>query len=171
MTIRISKRTREQLAADYGAGFWAGRILCPVVDALRRPLTVTLEYHISNEAAGQDWAAGYHTGEDHACPDGSLALAVTYGEVVEAGDASGSWGPSYGTFVLIRTGDGAYDYGLCHLSSAAVKVGDKVVPGQIVGRTGHSGNVTGPHLHFEARTAGGRYGDDVRPLLVKQRRG
>jgi murein DD-endopeptidase MepM/ murein hydrolase activator NlpD len=36
-----------------------------------------------------------------------------------------------------------------HLSSAAVKPGQRVERGQFIGRTGSSGNSTGPHLHFE----------------------
>jgi len=51
-----------------------------------------------------------------------------------------------------------------------VKAGDKITPGMTVGLTGATGHVTGPHSHFEARPAGGRYGSDVHPYLVKHNR-
>lgn len=114
------------------------------------------------------WAAGYHTGEDYAAPIGSVAVAVTWGRVIATGRTT--WGAAYGTMVLIRTGSGRYDYGFCHLSRVLVKVGDKVRPGTVVGYTGNTGNTTGPHLHFEARTAGGRYGSDVAPRRVRRLR-
>jgi murein DD-endopeptidase MepM/ murein hydrolase activator NlpD len=50
-----------------------------------------------------------------------------------------------------------------HLSSVGVAVGQKVVPGQQIGLSGATGNVTGPHLHFEARTTS-EYGSDVDPV-------
>ena len=117
---------------------------------------------------GTRWMLGYHTGEDYACPVGSQAVAVTWGTVLAAG--STSWGPAYGTMVVIRTASGRYDYAYCHLSHVLVTVGQKVRPGTLVGLTGDTGNVTGPHLHFEARTAGGRYGSDVSPRKVRRSR-
>ncbi len=115
---------------------------------------------------GALWALGYHTGEDYACPTGSLAVAVTWGTVVATGVTS--WGPAYGTMVIIRTSSGRYDYAYCHLSRTLVKAGDKVRPGTVVGLTGETGHAFGEHLHFEARTAGGRYGSDVAPRRVRR---
>jgi len=43
-----------------------------------------------------------------------------------------------------------------------VSVGDTVSAGDIIGRVGQTGNVTGPHLHFELR----RNGEAVSPLKV-----
>lgn len=115
---------------------------------------------------GSMWAAGHHTGEDYAAPIGSQAVAVTWGEVVQVG--STTWGPAYGVVVIIRNKRGRYDYGFCHLSKTLVRVGQKVKPGTVVGLTGNTGNTTGPHLHFEVRPAGGRYGSDVDPMRVKR---
>lgn len=114
------------------------------------------------------YAAGRHTGADYACPTGSLALALGWGEVIHAGPAS-SWGEAYGNQVIIRTGDGAHDYAHNHLSAVLVKVGDHVTPGQVVGLTGATGNVTGPHDHLEARPAGGHYGSDINPATLTRR--
>jgi hypothetical protein len=68
-----------------------------------------------------------------------------------------SWGPAYGKHLVIdfdRLPDGKPGlWGvLAHLSSATVKAGDRVEAGQVVGSSGATGNVTGPHLHFEIQT-------------------
>jgi murein DD-endopeptidase MepM/ murein hydrolase activator NlpD len=41
-----------------------------------------------------------------------------------------------------------------HLSRVAVRVGQRVATGQLVGRAGASGEASGPHLHFEVRVGG-----------------
>jgi murein DD-endopeptidase MepM/ murein hydrolase activator NlpD len=51
--------------------------------------------------------------------------------------------------------DGLQIY-LGHLSEVNVSVGDNVAPGQQIGRTGNTGNSTGPHLHYEIRQGSGR---------------
>lgn len=142
-----------------------------------RALPVTTPYGATGNPA---WSLGRHTGEDHAAPIGAHACATSWGEVVcvahwspgdvieDAGKVR-HWGESYGTHVVIRTGDGRFDYALCHLSQTTVKPGDRVKPGQTVGRTGATGAATGPHLHFEARPAGGRFGSDIHPLNVKRK--
>jgi len=59
----------------------------------------------------------------------------------------------YGQRVTINHGNGRTStYG--HLNSTAVKVGDKVKGGQVVGRSGSTGKSTGPHVHYEERYKG-----------------
>lgn len=141
-----------------------GRVLAVCLDPnTLRPIAVSTPYR----KPGSLWSLGYHTGADHPAPIGSYAVAVTRGTVIHAG-FNAPWGSAYGLLVVIRTAGGHYDYGYAHLSRANVKAGDKVVPGQVIGLTGATGNVTGPHLHFEARTAGGRLADNIRPIRVKQ---
>jgi murein DD-endopeptidase MepM/ murein hydrolase activator NlpD len=129
---------------------------------------ITTRYRVK----GSGWALGYHTGEDHACPVGSLALATSWGEVVYASGRSGgvvaSWGSAYGTHLIVRTKDGRFDYMHAHLSRVLHGPGTEVAPGMVLGYTGNTGNSTGPHDHFEARPAGGRYGSDVAPVNVKR---
>ncbi|MEU3370147.1 transglycosylase family protein [Streptomyces sp. NPDC006660] len=107
--------------------------------------------------AGSSWASGYHTGVDFPVSTGTSVKAVTSGTVVEAG-----WGGAYGYQVVIHHPDGRYSQ-YAHLSALTVKAGQKVNTGQRIGRSGATGNVTGPHLHFEVRT-GPAYGSDVDPL-------
>lgn len=156
MQATLIRRMRRRRAA--------GKVL-PVVlhPATLQPIGVSTPYR----RQGPLWSLGYHTGADHPTPIGSYALAVTRGTVIHAGYHA-PWGSAYGLLVVIRTAGGRYDYGYAHLSRALVTEGDQVVPGQVIGLTGDTGNVTGPHLHFEARTAGGRLADNVRPIRVKQ---
>ncbi|MEZ0091995.1 transglycosylase family protein [Streptacidiphilus sp. EB129] len=104
------------------------------------------------------WAAGHHTGVDLAVPVGTPVRAVGAGTVVTAG-----WGGAYGNMVVIHHADGRYSL-YAHLSVIDVHVGETVEAGTGLGRSGATGNVTGPHLHFEVDTAD-HYGTDINPIL------
>lgn len=70
---------------------------------------------------------------------------------------------SYGNFVVVKeTGTDNYHW-FCHLASIARKKGDTVNRASIIGIMGATGNVTGPHLHYEIRNASNKYGDDQNP--------
>ncbi|MEV0243879.1 M23 family metallopeptidase [Streptomyces sp. NPDC050674] len=110
------------------------------------------------------WSSGSHTGVDFHAATGTSVHAVGAGTVVEAG-----WGGSYGNQIVIKMHDGTYtQYG--HLSSIGVSVGQQVTPGQQIGLSGATGNVTGPHLHFEARTSP-EYGSDIDPVAYLRSHG
>ncbi|MDA5283709.1 peptidoglycan DD-metalloendopeptidase family protein [Streptomyces sp. Isolate_45] len=93
------------------------------------------------------WAAGFHTGIDLAVPTGTPVVAAAAGTVVTA-----DWQGSYGNAVIIQHADGRYTL-YAHLSTITVKQGDQVAAAQEIGLSGSTGNSTGPHLHFEARTS------------------
>ncbi|QKZ17011.1 peptidoglycan DD-metalloendopeptidase family protein [Streptomyces chartreusis] len=107
--------------------------------------------------AGALWSKGYHTGVDFAVPTGTSVKAVGSGQVVSAG-----WEGSFGYQVVIRHADGRYTQ-YAHLSAISVRDGQSVGAGQRIGRSGSTGNSTGPHLHFEVRTGPG-FGADVDPV-------
>ncbi|MEV5958287.1 M23 family metallopeptidase [Streptomyces sp. NPDC051987] len=98
--------------------------------------------------AGSMWSSGYHTGLDFAAPTGTLIKAVHSGTVTEAG-----WAGAYGYRTIITLDDGT-ELWFCHQSSIGVKVGQKVATGDVIGRVGATGNVTGPHLHLEVHPNG-----------------
>ncbi|MFJ4438945.1 transglycosylase family protein [Streptomyces sp. NPDC088923] len=108
-------------------------------------------------AAGSSWSKGYHTGVDFPVPTGTTVKAIGAGTVVSAG-----WGGSYGYQVVIHHADGRYSQ-YAHLSALNVRAGQHVAEGQRIARSGATGNVTGPHLHFEVRTGPG-FGSDIDPL-------
>jgi murein DD-endopeptidase MepM/ murein hydrolase activator NlpD len=113
---------------------------------------------------GSMWSSGYHTGVDFVVPTGSSLKAVGAGTVVSAG-----WGGAYGNQVVIQLSDGRYAQ-YAHLSSLSVSAGQTVTAGQQVGLSGATGNVTGPHLHFEIRTSPD-YGSDVDPVAYLRSKG
>ncbi|MFI7297714.1 M23 family metallopeptidase [Streptomyces sp. NPDC050121] len=133
------------------------------LNAFVLPITgsyVSTGYHASSSL----WSSGSHTGIDFHAATGTTVHAVGLGTVVEAG-----WGGSYGNQVVIKMNDGTYtQYG--HLSSIGVSVGQQVTPGQQIGLSGATGNVTGPHLHFEARTTA-EYGSDIDPVAYLRQHG
>jgi murein DD-endopeptidase MepM/ murein hydrolase activator NlpD len=104
--------------------------------------------------AGTMWSSGYHTGLDFAAPTGTLIKAVHSGTITEAG-----WAGAYGYRTILTLDDGT-ELWFCHQSSISVSVGQKVSTGDVIGRVGATGNVTGPHLHLEVHPGGQATGID-----------
>jgi len=109
---------------------------------------------------GWMWSRGYHTGLDFAGPSGSTVVSVARGIVKSVGYQGG-----YGNRTVITLQDGT-DVWFCHQSRIAVSPGEQVDPGQIIGFTGSTGNVTGPHLHLEIHPGGGA-AVDPEPVLAQ----
>jgi hypothetical protein len=99
-------------------------------------------------AKGSDmWGStnGTHTGMDYNVPVGTPVKAALDG-VVSQVDINAD----YGTSIMIDHPNGMQTI-YAHLSGKNVKVGDQVSKGQKIGKSGKSGNASGPHLHFEVR--------------------
>lgn len=95
-----------------------------------------------------------HRGMDIAGAWGTPVVAAESGTVIAANDYD-SWGDSWGYYVLIYH-NGTFTTRYAHLSSLAVVNGQQVSQGDVVGYEGATGNVTGPHLHFEVYENGSR---------------
>ena len=96
---------------------------------------------------GGIWSSGYHTGLDFRVKSGTSVVAAANGTVVSSG-----WGGAYGNRIEVDHGNG-YITTYSHLSKIVIKDG-KVAAGQEIGKSGSSGNTTGPHLHFEVTKDG-----------------
>jgi hypothetical protein len=119
-----------------------------------------------------------HHGLDLVNPTGTPVQAVADGTVVFAGSDSGtSYGPKtianfYGNLVLIKLprplqGKDVYTlYG--HFDSIAVKAGQQVKQGDLIGKIGMTGTADGPHLHLEVRVGGTTYANSRNPALWLQ---
>ena len=90
-----------------------------------------------------------HTGLDFAGPAGSTIVSVAAGTVTSTG-----YEGAYGNRTIVTLADGT-EIWYCHQSSVSVSPGDVVAPGDPIGFTGSTGNVTGPHLHLEVHPGGG----------------
>ena len=95
------------------------------------------------------WVTDNHYGIDICVQTGTPIHAAGDGTVVKAVYNGGS----YGNYVLIDHGGGVATL-YAHNNSLTVKEGDRVTRGQVIAMSGATGNVTGPHLHFEYRING-----------------
>ncbi|MFF7388433.1 peptidoglycan DD-metalloendopeptidase family protein [Streptomyces scabiei] len=97
---------------------------------------------------GNMWSLGYHTGLDLTATTGTPIYAPADGKVTVAGP-----GGSYGNMTKIRHADGVITL-YAHQTSIKVSVGQSVKRGDQIGTIGATGNVTGPHLHWEVLVPG-----------------
>ena len=95
-----------------------------------------------------------HTGTDIACAEGTPILAAADG-IVTVANGLDSWGGSYGYYIQIDHGGGLETL-YAHCSSICVTTGQQVQAGEVIGYVGHTGRVTGSHLHLEVHVNGSR---------------
>ena len=89
-----------------------------------------------------------HHGVDYQAPTGAPVISVAPGVVTMAGWTSGG-----GRTVRVRHPNG-YETEYLHLSAIAVRAGQRVDQGDLVGKVGATGLATGPHLHYGLRKNG-----------------
>ncbi len=94
--------------------------------------------------------------------DGTVVKSPINGTVIAVGTNPNYFG---GRYVIVREDSkNHYEYYMGHLSVTSVKVNAKVKQGQSIARSGHSGSVTAPHLHFEIHKY--RHGALLNPITV-----
>ena len=153
----------EELWAELLGGFaqGGGKLMPP--DSTRTPTgnlqwplpvagTITSQFgHRVDPITGE---VSSHTGTDIACAEGTPILAAANGTVTVANGLD-SWGGSYGYYIQIDHGGGLETL-YAHCSSICVTTGQQVQAGEVIGYVGHTGRVTGNHLHLEVRIDGNR---------------
>ncbi len=94
---------------------------------------------------------GFHgyNGVDLAAPIGTPIYAAADGTVIISRTG---YNGGYGTYVVVSHPNGTQTV-YAHMSKIAVRVGQNVEQGQIIGAVGNTGKSTGPHVHFEIRGA------------------
>jgi murein DD-endopeptidase MepM/ murein hydrolase activator NlpD len=128
--------------APAGGKLWDGPFVRPVPDAANSSFGTRSIYNGEPRSP--------HGGTDFLSPAGRPIKAPNAGRVVLAG-------PLYftGGTVVIDHGLGVLSL-FAHLSSIAVREGDVVKTGDVIGEVGATGRVTGPHLHWAMRVGGAR---------------
>ncbi len=155
---RIEKdgeRVRAIFAAVSPERYWDGPFTLPVPG---RPISGFGKRSVYN---GQPRSA--HTGTDFTGATGTPIRAPNAGKVVLAADLYYS-----GNTVIVDHGQGLYSY-FGHMSEFVAHEGDVVAAGDVVGKVGATGLVTGPHLHWSVRLAGARV-DPLSLVAVLKRR-
>lgn len=102
----------------------------------------------------------YHRGIDIALDYGEPIYAAGAGTVLQAGVNGG-----YGIFASIDHGNG-YQTQYGHMSAVAVRAGQRVAKGEVIGFVGNTGYSTGPHLHFEVLADG----QTIDPFFLSRRK-
>jgi hypothetical protein len=132
-----SKKLREIWKVASPQKLWKGRFLSPVAS----PLTSGFgRRRIVNKQPRSP-----HSGVDLKATTGTPIKAANAGRVLLAEDLYFT-----GNTVVLDHGLGLYTY-YAHCSTMAVKPGDPVARGQVIGQVGATGRVTGPHLHWACR--------------------
>ncbi len=158
--LKKIKQDRRDLKIAYGSS--ESRLLFS--SELRPPLNSKLTSTFGTRRFLNDKPKSPHGGVDYKAKIGLPVAAAAQGRVVLAE-------PLYysGRIVIIDHGLSVFSLYM-HLSEIDCQVGDLIKAGQIIGKSGRSGRVTGPHLHFGVKIAGVfvdplRFVDDSRHLL------
>jgi len=154
-----SAAVQKRIAAEYKEAMAIYHTKTPH-NYLRRPFILPLESAITSEFGKarlyNGTLKGYHSGTDFRAKVGTPIKAANDGRVVLCKDRFYSGGT-----VIVDHGAGLYSC-YFHMSQFAVKKGDRIKRGDLLGLSGASGRVTGPHLHFAVRL----YGVQVDPLQL-----
>ena len=137
-----------QLYDTYGRTKGALQVFYTPLDLDWQSLISSYYGHRKNPRNHQDQ---FHRGVDIAVAEGTEVYAAQDGTVTVAGND-----PEYGSYIVIENAAG-YVSKYAHLSQVSVSAGDTVTHGQIIGKTGSTGSVTGSHLHLECLYRGEYY--------------
>lgn len=137
---------RIEREADRLRSIWAAPSQTRLFDGgVVRPLTGVEGRNFGSRRIFNDQPRSPHSGTDLSAPAGTPVEAAATGTVALAEDLYFS-----GNLVVLDHGGGVYTL-YAHLSRIDVEQGKTVHAGEIVGKVGATGRVTGPHLHWGAR--------------------
>jgi murein DD-endopeptidase MepM/ murein hydrolase activator NlpD len=129
---------QSKMKDSYPAPLWSGNWIIPARGRDGSP------YGRRRYVNGKWW--GQHNGSDIKASSGTPVAAANSGRVV----LSEHLPTLRGNCVVIDHGCNVFSIYM-HLSQRAVRVGDSVRKGQVIGKVGSTGFSTGPHLHWEIR--------------------
>ena len=117
--------------------------------------------HTYGDAFGEPRKGYSHQGTDVLAAEGTPVVAPVAGTISSTDDQ-----PQAAGYYVVEKGADGHDFFFahCQAGSTVVKAGDVVAPGQALCRVGHTGDATGPHLHFEVWVGGWRVGPASAPI-------
>jgi hypothetical protein len=135
---------------------WLLAAAAPQQATYRLPYEEHKTYPVTQGNKGSTSHMGYcEYAWDFGMAEGTKVCAARGGKVVDAREDLVRGGTGGGNQIKIDHGDGTFGlyFHLKH-EGALVEVGDLVLQGDVIGLSGATGNVTGPHLHFQVDKGG-----------------
>ena len=154
-----SKEIKKRIAAEYAEAmsiYGTSTSKSHISSKFIAPMDSKITSDFGKARVYNDTLNGYHSGTDYRAKVGTPIKASNDGEVVLVKDRFYSGGT-----VILDHGHGIYTC-YYHMSKFSVKMGERIKKAEVIGLSGVSGRVTGPHLHFSARVGG----EQVDPLQL-----
>ena len=142
---KSEEATRQEIARKEAVA--SKKELAKQLGVITEPIETNYQLSARYGQRGWIWSGGWHTGLDFRVKTGTPVVAAANGTIISAG-----WEGSYGYRIQIDHGSG-YITTYNHLSKIGYSSGE-VAAGQEIGKSGSTGNTTGPHLHFEVTKDG-----------------
>ncbi|MCK9491967.1 MAG: M23 family metallopeptidase [Sulfurimonas sp.] len=157
--VTLSQKDKRRAEKEYAEAMKVYNTLTPksyISSKFIAPMQSKITSEFGKARVYNDTLKGYHSGTDYRASVGTPIVASNDGVVALVKDRFYSGGS-----VVIDHGQGIYTC-YFHMSKFDVKKGQAVKKGELIGLSGKSGRVTGPHLHFSARVAS----EQVDPLQL-----
>ncbi|MEA2072363.1 MAG: M23 family metallopeptidase [Campylobacterota bacterium] len=146
-----SKEVKKRISKEYSAAMKIYNTVTPqsyISSKFIEPMSSKITSSFGKARVYNGSLKGYHSGTDYRAKVGTPVIAANDAKVVLVQNRFYSGGT-----VLLDHGEGIYTC-YFHMSSFDVKKNQIVKKGELLGLSGQSGRVTGPHLHFSARING-----------------
>jgi murein DD-endopeptidase MepM/ murein hydrolase activator NlpD len=157
--VTLNRKDKKRAAKEYAEAmkiYAASTAKSQITSKFIAPMNSKITSSFGKARVYNDTLNGYHSGTDYRAKIGTPIQASNDGVVVLVKDRFYSGGT-----VILDHGHGIYTC-YYHMSDFSVNKGQIVKKADIIGLSGVSGRVTGPHLHFSARVAG----EQVDPLQL-----
>ena len=149
--VNLNKKDKERASLEYAQAIKIYNTFTDksyIKSKFISPLSTKITSSFGKARVYNGSLKGYHSGTDFRAKIGTELIACNDGKIVLAKNRFYSGGS-----VIIDHGQGVYTC-YYHMSRFNVKEGDVVKKSQLLGLSGDTGRVTGPHLHFSARVGG-----------------
>ena len=146
-----SKAVKKRTSKEYAQAMKIYNTITPVTYVHSKyivPLQTKITSDFGKARVYNGSLKGYHSGTDFRAKVGTPIVASNDAKVVLAEDRFYA-----GNSIILDHGEGIYTC-YYHLSAFKVQKGMMVKKGQVIGLSGATGRITGPHLHFSARVSG-----------------